>query len=91
MVRTKIEINISALEQRTKTMNITVGPNTTSADVVRKIVEKFHLKGSTTKYQLLAVAKNDGGSQGVEWHLNACMKELNACMQFILTTPEQIL
>lgn len=64
MVRTKIEINVSALGQRTKSMNMIIGSNTTCEDVLRKILEKFHLRESPTKYQLLAVAKNDAGSQG---------------------------
>lgn len=64
MVRTKIEINVSTLGQRTKSMNMIIGSNTTSEDVLRKVLEKFHMRESPAKYQLLAVAKNDAGSQG---------------------------
>lgn len=64
MVRTKIEINVSALGQRTKSMNMIIGSNTTSADVLHKVLEKFHMRESPGKYQLLAVAKNDAGNQG---------------------------
>lgn len=64
MVRTKIEINVSALGQRTKSMNMIIGSNTTSADVLHKVLEKFRMRESPSKYQLLAVAKNDAGSKG---------------------------
>ena len=66
MGRTKIEINVSALGQRTKVMNMIIGSNTTSEDVLRKVLEKFHIRQSPSKYQLLAIARNDAGSQGRE-------------------------
>lgn len=64
MVRTKIEIDVSALGQRTKAMNMIVGSNTTSIDVIRKVLEKFHMREPTSKYQLFAVSKNDAGNKG---------------------------
>lgn len=64
MVRTKIEINVSALGQRTKTMNMIIGSNTTALNVVHKVLEKFQVQDPVTNYQLMAVAKNDAGSQG---------------------------
>ncbi len=64
MVRTKIEISVSALGQRTKAMNMTIGSNTTSEDVLRKVLEKFHMRESPKKYQLLAIAKDNAGSPG---------------------------
>lgn len=65
MVRTKIEINVSALGKTTKTMNMVIGSNTTAADVIRKVLEKFRMRESPTKFQLLTIAKNDAGSQGM--------------------------
>ena len=65
MGRTKIEINVSTLGQRTKTMNMIVGSNTTAADVIRKVLEKFRLQDPQTMYQLLAVRKMESGSQGI--------------------------
>ncbi len=65
MVRTKIEINVSALGQRTKTMNMIVGSNTTAGDVIRKVLEKFRMQEPQAMYQLLAVVKMESGSQGI--------------------------
>ncbi len=64
MVRTKIEIDISALGQRNKIMNIIIGSNTTSRDVIRKVLEKVRLRDPLSKFQLLSVAKNDSNHQG---------------------------
>ena len=66
MGRTKIEINTSALGQRTKLMNMTIGSSTTAAHIIRKVLEKLQVQESPSNYQLMAVPKHDqaGGSQG---------------------------
>ena len=71
MVRTRIEVNISCLGVRTKTMSVIVGSKSTTSDVIHKVLEKFHRQESQEKFQLLAVAKNDAGSQGKYTHMKS--------------------
>ena len=63
MVRTKIEVNISSLKQRNRTMNIIIGSTTTARDVLCKVLEKYRVKEPPDDYQLWAVAK-DKSQQG---------------------------
>ena len=65
MVRTKIEINVSALGRRHKTMSMVIGSNTTAVNVLQKVLEKFRVQEPVAKYQLVAVGKDAAaGSQG---------------------------
>lgn len=65
MVRTKIEVNISALGLQAKVLNVTIGSSGTCKDVISKVLQKLDIQESpTTKYQLSVIAKNDAGSQG---------------------------
>ena len=61
MVRTKIEIDVSALHLHTKSINIIIGSNTTTRDVIGKILEKFRLQESPAKFQFLALPIKDTG------------------------------
>ena len=69
MVRTKIEINISALKQRSRVMNIIIGSTTTTTDVLCKVLEKCRVRDPPDKYQLWATAK-DKSRQGIEIHVS---------------------
>ena len=63
MVRTKIEVNISALKQHSRTMNIIVGSTTTAKDVLCKVLDKCRVKDPPDNYQLWITAK-DKSQQG---------------------------
>ena len=58
MVRTKIEVNISALKQRSRLMNIIIGSTTTAKDVLSKVLEKYRVREPPDNYQLWAVTKD---------------------------------
>lgn len=69
MVRTKIEVDISSLKQRSRVMNIIIGSTTTATDVLCKVLEKCRIRDPPGDYQLWATAK-DKSQQGMqyEWY-----------------------
>lgn len=66
MARAKIEVDISVLDQRSRTMHIVVHSTTTCAEVVHKALRKCRVEDPPIKYQLWMVAKDGskGGSLG---------------------------
>ena len=66
MARAKIEVDISVLDQRSRTMHIVVHSTTTCAEVVHKALQKCRVEDPPIKYQLWMVAKDGskGGSPG---------------------------
>lgn len=58
MVRTKIEVNVSALNQKSKAMNIIIGSSTTAKDVLVKVLEKLKVREPPDKYQLWAITRD---------------------------------
>ena len=63
MGRTKLEVDISVLGRRTRSMNVTVIPSTTCEEVVKKVLEKCRVTDPSVKYQLSVTTKvgNKGG------------------------------
>ena len=62
MARAKIEVDISVLDQRSRTMHVVVRSTTTCAEVVHKALQKCRVEDPPIKYQLWMVAKD--GSKG---------------------------
>lgn len=62
MARAKIEVDISVLDQRSRTMHVVVHSTTTCAEVVHKALQKCRVEDPPIKYQLWMVAKD--GSKG---------------------------
>ena len=60
MARTKIVVIASALGQRKKPFHVNVAGNTTSAEVVGKVLEKSQCRDPPLRYQLWAVAAERG-------------------------------
>ena len=58
MVRTKVEVNISSLKQRSRVMNIIIGSTTTAKDVLCKVLEKCRIRDPPDSYQLWATTKD---------------------------------
>lgn len=65
MVRTKIEVNITSLKQRSRVMNIIIGSTTTAKDVLCKVLEKCRVKDPPDGYQLWAIAKDKSKKGGL--------------------------
>ena len=62
MARAKIEVDISVLDHRSRTMHVVVHSTTTCAEVVHKALQKCRVEDPPIKYQLWMVAKD--GSKG---------------------------
>ena len=63
MPRIKIKVHITALQQRTKSMNIIIGSGTTAVNVISKVLDKYKVRDPPNKFQLWAVTETRGHSQ----------------------------
>jgi len=59
MARTKIELNVSVLGQRSRVMHVVVRSTTTCAEVMLKALQKCRVDDPPIKYQLWVVAKDN--------------------------------
>ena len=84
MVRTKIEVNISSLKQRSRVMNIIIGSTTTATDVLCKVLEKCRIRDPSGDYQLWATAK-DKSQQGK--HYDIPLHQSNFNIDYVASPP----
>ena len=59
MARSKIELNVSVLGQRSRVMHVVVRSTTTCAEVMLKAMQKCRVDEPPMKYQLWVVAKDN--------------------------------
>ena len=60
MARTKILVSATALGRRKKPFHVNIAGNTTSSQVVGKVLEKLQCRDPPLRYQLWAVAEERG-------------------------------
>ena len=72
MARTKILVSATALGRRKKPFHVNIAGNTTSSQVVGKVLEKLQCRDPPLRYQLWAVAEERG-----ECIMQSCARAIN--------------